>query len=510
MSQRDTIFFRSSSMEATMPRKLVLAVIFTAGLICLAARGFAAAPDTVTYWEPNFAYGDERDTVQAYFFQEAAKLYTQINPNVKVDAQMVSWSNGDYGKKLLTAAAAGSPPDLVGYADFNYMMGGYVPESPKLRIDIPIAKYYTKDELDRLGDPIVNAVTNPDKKDSFILFPTERSISWNILAVNQKMFNDAGYNADAIWKEGGWTFDEFRQAARTFTKHTGDPNTEVWGFAQDLADAPYTLEFFFYTREQADRGPVVMKNGQPTLVRDAASYQTVFQLAQDLIYTDKTWSPLTFGMGGGDINNMFVQDQTLAMVADGWYGMKTAVAQYNGDISSGKKQGTQNPGVVWLPYPRMPNGKAFFYLYVAGIGAYKQTPYKGDAHTNNVLSVGKFLSGAMIGGYFKAKTAQLFPLDPRTMDLYPDVFKNSAKLDLITTIMTNWKNNLFGDNYAHPVPPALQNKIDEISSPWAGPNTYRNTVQDVAQNKVTAADAGKKVADGIAQLIADWKAGKIK
>jgi ABC-type glycerol-3-phosphate transport system substrate-binding protein len=492
-----------------MHKKMVFALMLTVGLICMAARGFAAAPDTVTFWMPSFAESDARQTVEAYYFQEAANLYMLINPNVKVDAQMVSWANGDYGKKLLTAAAAGSPPDLVGYADFAYMMGGYVPESPKLRIDIPISKYYTTDELNRMGDPIIKAATNPDKKDSFILFPTIRSVSWNILAVNKKMFDDAGYKEDAIWKAGGWTFDEFRQAARTFTKNTGNTKTSVWGFGQDLADAPYTLEMFFYTKEQADRGPVVMKNAQPTLVRDAESYRTVFQLAQDMIYTDKTWSPLTFGLGGGDITNMFVQDQTLAMVCDGWYGMKTAVEQYNADIASGKKQGTMNPGVVWLPYPRFPTGKPFFYLYVGGIGAYKQVPYKGDAHTNNVLSVGKFLSSAMISNYW-CVIWRNFPIDPRTRDLYPDSFVGNAKLDLISTILTNWKSNLFTDANANPVPPALTNKIDEISSPWAGPNTYRNTIQDVCQNKLTPTDAAKKLTDGIAQLIADWKAGKIK
>lgn len=492
-----------------MQRRFVFTLVLVAGLLCLTGGSLAAAADTVTFWMPSFAIADERQAMEAYYFQELAKTYTAINPNVKIDVQMIPWAGGDYGKKLLTAAAAGSPPDLVGYADFAYMMGGYVPEAPKLRIDIPIAKYYTREELDRMGDPIVNAVTNPNKKDSFILFPTIRSISWNILAVNKKLFDEAGYSEEAIWKAGGWTFDEFRAAARKFTKNTGDPKTTVWGFGHDLADAPYVLEFFFLTKELADRGPVVMKGSTPTLVRDVETYRTVFQLAQDLIYSDKAWSPLVFGMSSADNQNMFVQDQTLAMMADGWYSLKTAVEQYNADISSGKKQGKLHPGVVWLPYPRFPNGKPYFYLYVGGIGAYKQTPYKGDAHTNNVLSVGKYLSSAPVSIYW-AVVWRNFPVDPRTRELYPDSFKNNAKLDLISTILTNWKGNLFTDNNANPVPAALTNKIDEISSPFAGPNTYRNTVQDVCQNKVTPDQAAKKVVDGISQLIADWKAGKIK
>jgi hypothetical protein len=327
--------------------------------------------------------------------------------------------------------------------------------------------------------------------------------------VNRRMFDDAGYHEDAIWKAGGWTFEELRQAARLFTRRGADGKGAVWGFAQTLTDAPVALELLLLTREQPRRGPVVMRDGQPVLVRTYEAYRAVFSLAEDLLVHDATWPASVLDAPPDDVVNMFVQDQTVAVVVDGWYELAGVVDEHNAAVAAGRKQGKAHPGVVWLPTPRFASGGPFFHLYVGGIGAYHHAAPKGTAHTSSVLAAGRYLSSPLLC-YYWSVVGRSSPVDPRTRELYPDSFADNRKLDLAARIEAGWSGSLFADDAASPVPRALAAKLDNVASPFAGPNAYRAVIEEVLRGRITPEQGARRVVDGIEALLAQWKQGRIR
>jgi ABC-type glycerol-3-phosphate transport system substrate-binding protein len=283
--------------------------------------------------------------------------------------------------KLGTGLATGNPPDI-----FRVSMGGLVGqgglESPLL---VDVKEYMTEEEVAEYGPDVMAPITVDGK---YVLWPQD--VDWGASPVgNAKMFREAGIDLEKI-RQDGWTFDEFREVAKQLTQDTdGDGEADVFGFAY-AATSPGSLFVEFAHRAGAPDGSGNngMQNwGNEWAIRGEPA-EMAAQLLYDMIYVDGSTPKEVTGIT--DHMQLFYTGK--AAIVPFWHGIIGALESYNKGVDSGEIVGEKadfEPLV--LPYPYAKEGLNGNVARTVGLSIFKQEPYKGDEHTQNVVDFVRWL-----------------------------------------------------------------------------------------------------------------------
>ena len=184
--------------------------VFTLALLLPAACA-PAPPDAVTLRVALWAGGHELEMER-----RVADRYEAIRPGVRVILE--SAPNG-YEERLLTSIAAGHPPDV-------YLLDSPdIPTFVERGLATDLAPYAAA--LGFAGDRIFPSVLDGFRRGES-LFALPKDFTPMVIYANRAVLDGAGVAPPG---SGGWTWDEFRGAARAVTRDTdGDGRPDVFGF----------------------------------------------------------------------------------------------------------------------------------------------------------------------------------------------------------------------------------------------------------------------------------------
>ena len=180
-------------------------------LLLSAAACAPAPPDTVTLRVALWAGGHELEMER-----RVVDRYETIRPGVRVVLE--SAPNG-YEERLLTSIAAGHPPDV-------YLLDSPdIPTFVERGLATDLAPYAAALGFaeDRVFPPVLDGFRRGAS-----LFALPKDFTPMVIYANRAVLDDAGVARPG---SGGWTWDEFRGAARAVTRDTdGDGRPDVFGF----------------------------------------------------------------------------------------------------------------------------------------------------------------------------------------------------------------------------------------------------------------------------------------
>lgn len=340
-----------------------------------ASAGTSAAPATAGTGEKDvITLRSGTGVVTGHPFFAMVDEYNSTHPNIEVKLEMYPWANDT--TPLATTLAAGNPPDVTRQS-IPGVAGSNALQSPLL---VDVSKYLTPEEIADYGEDILGPPTINGK---MVLWPQDRDWGTAIVA-NGKMLADAGIDVNKIHTDG-WTFDEFREAAKKLT--TAD--TYGFGFSNDYASSAF-LELAWRAGVpdgNANTGPQFWGN---KFDYDGPDSVQALSLIHDMIYTDKSIPSEVTGLKE---HMPLLWSGKLAMI-NYWHGAVGEIKAYNNAIDKGEVQGVRADfPLVLLPWPYDPeNGANVNIARTTGLAVFRQEPDKGEAHMQNVVDFVRFLT----------------------------------------------------------------------------------------------------------------------
>lgn len=197
-------------------------------------KGISLAALAATLWlgtqaaraETEITYQLWGSPQEAEVWQKVAAAFEAQHPDIKVKVEVNDWDS--YWEKIRVLMAGGTPPDVFAmdaplYPDWQSRgvllnLQPYIDAEPGLLDDvypITLEAYQTKDGY----------------------FGLPRDFQTIVLFYNKDMFDAAG----VAYPNDGWTYDDFRKAAKALTRDTnGDGTIDQWGFWAEVLDPePY-------------------------------------------------------------------------------------------------------------------------------------------------------------------------------------------------------------------------------------------------------------------------------
>lgn len=213
--------------------------------------------------------------------------YMERHPEHEVKLEMAVWS--DYWDKLQVQIAAGTAPDVV------WMSGAMFYDLRERNAFVELTPYIQRDQLQMEGYWSEPIYTEGGKVWAMHFYAMVHALYYN-----KEMFAAAGIaEPPADWDAPGWTFDEFREAAKALTGQTADGNPQ-WGTE-------------LYNSMEWGWGTFILSNGASVLnaekteaATDSPEFIQAIQLLIDMIHQDKS-SPApgepTAALGAGLLDN---------------------------------------------------------------------------------------------------------------------------------------------------------------------------------------------------------------
>ncbi|GMV95149.1 MAG: hypothetical protein AMXMBFR82_49270 [Candidatus Hydrogenedentota bacterium] len=346
--------------------------------------------DTITVWINELIGSPD----EAHYYQ-LADLWNESHPHVKV--KLAVMSHAGYQSKLRVALATGQPPDvyMAGYPELEAFQ--YSGKSEDLAVPIP-EEFFPDAELNAMGPLVGRALTRDGRP---TMFPILRYAYGGFLLANRPMLTAAGFDDSSI-REQGWTIDAFRDACKAMTRDTdGDGVNDTWGFGAALVHLQHLFIDEFgpgiwgsdvSRRRFLYQDPETKAWGlHPGLIEEAVA--EVLTLFDQLVNVDKTWNPATFGMNWNDINaELYVYNRLGMTFGETPWSAKLWRDMWEADFAAGAVTGDPpDLCVIWMP-TRESGMRPAPRAGVMGFSVLKQTPYKGDAHTENALRVANYFA----------------------------------------------------------------------------------------------------------------------
>lgn len=314
--------------------------------------------------------------VSGHPFFKMVDDYNAAHPNVEVRLDIAPWSD-EIWAALGAGLASGNPPDIM-RVSIGGAAGQGALQSPLL---IDTGAYFTDEEKADYGAGIIGSIDIGGKS---VIWPQD--LDWGTqLVANGDMLEAAGIDVARIQSEG-WTFDEFREAAKKLTTEDTYGFGTSAGYAESLfldlgwragtPDGSANMGAYFWGNEFSLKGP-----GQVATA----------QLLHDMMYVDKSMPAEVTGL---QEHMPLLWSGKVAMI-NYWHGAVGEIKAYNDSIAKGEVSGEPAEfNVVLLPYPYNPatGGSEVNLNRVTGFALFKQEPYKGDEHTQNVIDFVRYLT----------------------------------------------------------------------------------------------------------------------
>lgn len=300
----------------------------------------------------------------------AAKQFMELHPNVKVEVEILSWTDGR--RKIDIAATAG-----VGRPDIFFE-------------DAPvILKYVNRDMLEPV-DPYMEPSVREDFYESALRTGMRNGKLWywpwlagtRFLLANKVIFDERGIaNLLPVSGDRLWNFEQFIEAAKKTTyDRNGDGRIDVYGYAEGFAHqaAHFWLDPFIW----GHGGRIFDETGEK-LVLDSPETLEGLQFVADMALKHKIMPPGIAGYNTTQVNDLFNQGNLAMMI--GTHGSK-----YSHELAL--SEGTIKPGTVELypmMYPSAPGKQPAVFTVNMGFGIFKQ---KDPEKRKMVMEFAKFLT----------------------------------------------------------------------------------------------------------------------
>lgn len=339
-----------------------------------ASGSASAAPSGGTGEKDIITLKSGTGVVEGHPFFAMVAEYNRTHPDVEVRLDIAPWS-GDIWAALGTGLAAGNPPDVM-RVSIGGIAGQGALQSPLL---VDVKPYLSPDEIADYGKDILAPI---DINGKYVIWPQDRDWGTSIVANGTKL-QDAGIDVAKIQADG-WTFDEFRDAAKKLTK--GD--TFGFGYSADYAPGAF-LELAWRAGcpdGNANNGAYFWGN---KFDLTGACAVKAAQLMHDMIYVDKSTPAEVTGLKE---HMPLLWSGKVAMI-NYYHGAVGEIKAYNASIDAGTTKGAKADfNVVLLPWPHDVNGPNVNIARTTGLAIFKQDPYKGDAHMQHVIDFVRYLT----------------------------------------------------------------------------------------------------------------------
>ncbi|MDR2802816.1 MAG: sugar ABC transporter substrate-binding protein [Treponema sp.] len=157
------------------------------------------------------------DNNESEIFERTMKDYLDAHPNIKLDIQLLAYS--DYDQKLKLMISGGNPPDIA-----RLTTGSIVLFADQC---LPLDSYISDlNELKKGFMPSMLEFAN-NSQGELIAFPSEAT--GNGMLVNKTAFKNAGIDVDVISRE--WTWDQWQDETKKVI--SANPNMK-YGLALDF------------------------------------------------------------------------------------------------------------------------------------------------------------------------------------------------------------------------------------------------------------------------------------
>lgn len=359
------------------------------------------------------------DKNQEPAYQQIISKFSEANPSIKVDIQVVPW--GNYWEKLMTEIAGGMAPDVF---------WGYIPRVASMadrNALLPITTYIERDRFDlgRLNDSLVKGYEYEGEQYGI---PKD----WDALGVfyNKELLKEAGY--DRFPQGLSWNPEDGGSLVRFLQQLTIDANGKhpfETGFdPQDIRQ----FGFNYTDRGEWDPGDLAgfVASGGSEFLEDGqfkpeGKLLETLQFLHDLVFKYHVTPVYTdVKLAGSD--QMFLSQQTALWITGSWQMIPV------------KHKAVFPWGIE--PFPTGPSNKSVVRINGLADHIYAQTRYKEEAW--------KFVQfiNSKEGQDILGETGTVFPMNedsiPKFVAYYkeqgidPTVFVEEFKGDTVTMPVT--------------------------------------------------------------------------
>jgi multiple sugar transport system substrate-binding protein len=269
-------------------RKLLLSGAALAATAAAPRLSFAAGSDVSASLRLAAFGGDAETTAITHAIARFNKDY----PNVQVDLQMdaISTGWGDYVTKVLGQFTAGDTADIYGTAIETF-------EAFASRgLWLPL------DDFIKENTGFSDFAPSLFQLSSYKGHVTYVPISWNNIMIN---YNTDLFEKAGVGKPDGWTWDEFREAAKKLTIKDASGNVSQWGY--EVPNQNFFVQPWFFSNGTS----ILTDDWSGSNMTDPKVAESL-QFLHDLIHVDGV-SPIP---GTETMDNQFFAGQ-VAMISRG-------------------------------------------------------------------------------------------------------------------------------------------------------------------------------------------------
>ena len=260
-----------------------------------------------------FAAAIASEKVTLRFFSDAGffgdKLMTQIfevcYPNIKVNLDQVPFAQF-FDTIEARLAKGGETPDV--YAVDSPLNTSYAVRGFTMPLDEYLAKY---PELANLQDYIPASLKAMTYKGKHYSLP--RDTSSQFMYYNKDIFSKYGIQFPERLIEKRWTWEEVVEVAKKLTiDEDGDGDIDIWGFAFEQVDRPYTLLSLAQSLGETMIGPDQLTAtgyvDSPKSIRAGQFYFDLFN----------TWKVSPIGIAAFETDDVFGAGKIAMLLAGNW------------------------------------------------------------------------------------------------------------------------------------------------------------------------------------------------